>query len=344
MSDVHYFPRYSQKENMVTNNTLLLFNRLYQNSPHKFTLFINSILEKDGEELNTTVNFRQQERSRSGRVADGIISQDSFKVVIETKLYGQQHINQIIGHWDAFEKEDNQVFLWINKEPITKDYYHEIIDHLVDYNNKNGTKISFVSTTFKEICYTFREILQEYDIEMQTLIEDYEKFCNESGIIDNKDNKVRVVLTGSTFDENVKHKLYFHPQERGYQNTRYIGLYRSKAIQAIGEISNIIDVKYDEKSDDFVSYKDITGRSNQDIKDRIKEVTKESKNKYGYPAEEERRFFVVEDFYKTNYKKMSKGGLAGVRYLDLSEIKDYREDMNAMEIAALLDGKEWGIK
>lgn len=29
MSSIHYFPRYSQKENMVTNYTMLLFTRLY---------------------------------------------------------------------------------------------------------------------------------------------------------------------------------------------------------------------------------------------------------------------------------------------------------------------------
>ena len=30
MSEIHYFPRYSQPENVVTNNTLLLLLRLHQ--------------------------------------------------------------------------------------------------------------------------------------------------------------------------------------------------------------------------------------------------------------------------------------------------------------------------
>lgn len=328
---------------MVTNNTLLLFSRLYQNSSEKFTLFTNSILEEDGEELKTTVNFKQQERSRSGRVADGLISQDSFKVVIETKLYGQEHINQIIGHWDAFDKEDNQVFMWINKEPITEEYYEKIISKLVDYNNEKGTKIRFASTTFKEICHSFKDILLEYDLEMMALIDDYEKFCNETGIIDNKDHKVRVVLTGKTFAENLKYRLYFHPQDRGYQNTKYIGLYQNKAIRAIGEISAIVDVRYDENSEDFVFYKDIMGSSTIELKDQIKRITIESNEIHGYPTEEERRFFLVEDYYKTEYKKMSKGGLVGVRYIDLSEIAGYHEEMNAKEIAELLNGEDWGI-
>ncbi|MFC2949210.1 hypothetical protein [Virgibacillus sediminis] len=343
MSEIHYFPRYSQKENMVTNNTLLLFSRLYQNNPKKFTLFINSILDDDKKQLNTTVNFTQQESSKSGRIADGVISQDSFKVVIETKLYGQEQIVQIIGHWDSFKQEDNQVFLWINKEPIPGDYYDKIIDALVDYNNKNGTNIKFASTTFKEICYASKGVLQDYDLEMAALIEDYENFCNDTGLIDNNDNKVRVVLTGKTFAENVKYKLYFHPMKRGYQNAKYIGLYQDKAIRAIGEISGIVDMQYDEESDDFVFYKDIKGKSTQQTKDHIKEITKVSKTKHGYPAEEERRVFIVEKYYQTKYKKASSGGLPGVRYLDLTEINGYQEGMDAKEIAELLDGREWGI-
>ncbi|SHG37624.1 hypothetical protein [Ornithinibacillus halophilus] len=70
MANIHYFPRYSQKENMTTNNTLLLFSRLYQNSPQKFMSFTNNILEESGIELDTTVQFKQQERATSS-IPDG---------------------------------------------------------------------------------------------------------------------------------------------------------------------------------------------------------------------------------------------------------------------------------
>lgn len=118
MSNIHYFPRYSQKENMVTNNTLLLFSRLYNNSPEKFARLINAILEESGIELDTMVRFKKQEKATGGRIPDGVIEQESFKVVIETKLYGQEHIEQIKGLWTAFKNEDKQIFLWVNNETI----------------------------------------------------------------------------------------------------------------------------------------------------------------------------------------------------------------------------------
>ncbi|QHA93126.1 hypothetical protein [Bacillus sp. N1-1] len=77
----------------------------------------------------------------------------------------------------------------------------------------------------------------------------------------------------------MKYKLYFHPRNRGYQNTKYIGLYRDKAIRAIGKVTGIIDVKYNENTNEFVLYEEIMGRHSKDLKDQIRLITKESNTK-----------------------------------------------------------------
>ena len=43
MRSIHYFPRYSQRENTVTNNTLLLLLRLMEASRIKFEEFITRL-------------------------------------------------------------------------------------------------------------------------------------------------------------------------------------------------------------------------------------------------------------------------------------------------------------
>jgi hypothetical protein len=129
MSTIHYFPRYSQKENMVTNNTMLLFKRLYNNSMGKFNRLMNSILEDSGIELDASIKFGQQEKGQYS-IPDAFIQQDSFKILIETKLYNQQDINQIKNHFTVFKDEPNQIFLWINKEPIVNKYKNEILDEV----------------------------------------------------------------------------------------------------------------------------------------------------------------------------------------------------------------------
>ena len=85
MSNIHYFQRYSQPENVVTNNTLLLCSRLYQHSAYAFNGFLSDLL--GGVDIESGVQFAQQ--IKNGSVPDGFILQNSFKLVIETKLYNQ---------------------------------------------------------------------------------------------------------------------------------------------------------------------------------------------------------------------------------------------------------------
>lgn len=49
---------------MVTNNTLLLFSRLYNNSADKFKRFINSVLEDSGIEIDASIIFKHRREGK----------------------------------------------------------------------------------------------------------------------------------------------------------------------------------------------------------------------------------------------------------------------------------------
>lgn len=252
MSGIHYFPRYSQKENMVTNNTLLLFSRLYHHKTNLFYDFINALLEKsDVSQLENMIQFKQQVKAKRS-VPDGVIEHKSFKIIIETKLYGQENLNQIKRHCDVFNNEDRQFFILIDKEKISNQYRHKIRKYINEVNEERDKNISFVDTTFREICRAFEEILSPYDREMLELITDYEQFCLESKLIDNTHTKMRAVPVNITFKHNLKYNVYYMPSKRGYQNHRYIGLYKGKVIRAIGKITAIADIVYNKENDNFV--------------------------------------------------------------------------------------------
>lgn len=340
MSTIHYFPRYSQKENMVTNNTLLLFSRLYNNSSDKFRRFLNAIFEDADIELDTTVQFHQQEKG-PGSVPDGTIEQESFKIIIETKLYGQQNIEQIEKHFNSFDNEDKKIFLWINTEPIGEEYSQRIINKLNYINEGKQVPIVFASTTFKEICRCFNDILLEYDIEMKELILDYEAFCSETGLIDNVDTKMRVILAGVTYEQNMENNIYYAPSNRGYQNYKYLGLYKDKAVRGIGEVIGSADIRYRLNSDELIIDEIQIGTITDEQKGTIKKVILEAKEKYGYIISDGHRFFFVKKYYATEFIKTSKGGLMGQKYFDLADIDGYKQEMNAEQIAELLRGKQW---
>lgn len=80
---LHYFQRYHTKENVATANTMLLLSRLYYYSTTKFFQFLKSEYFLDAFEPE--IVFRLQEKNLDS-VPDATITQESFKIVIETKL------------------------------------------------------------------------------------------------------------------------------------------------------------------------------------------------------------------------------------------------------------------
>ena len=196
--------------------------------------------------------------------------------------------------------------------------------------------------TFKEIIDKFKDILMDYDLEMIDLIADYDDFCQESGLIDNSENRIRVVLTGQTYEQNIKHKVYYAPATRGYQDTKYLGLYKNKAIRAIGEIVTIYDAKYISDEEKVVVSEVVKGNLDDQVIEMTKQVYLESYSNYGYSLDDHRRFFIVEEYYLCEYKKSTPGGIQGTRYIDLNNIEGYTSGMSCSEIAALLDNQIWG--
>ena len=66
MSDLHYFPRYSSKENATTNNTLLLLLRLYQYNRYKFEKLIEALLTVDQEIPLPTFGLQFSQQKTTG--------------------------------------------------------------------------------------------------------------------------------------------------------------------------------------------------------------------------------------------------------------------------------------
>ena len=105
MTQVTYFPRYAQKENHVTNNTLLLLRHLYEFNRLKFAKFLEG-LGDDASDIaeRLGLQFNQQQPTISS-VADGFVTQESIKVVIESKLDGNAfNRDQLLRHLSAFDQ------------------------------------------------------------------------------------------------------------------------------------------------------------------------------------------------------------------------------------------------
>ena len=80
---IHYFQRYHEKENVATANTMLLLSRLYSYSSDKFFRFLKS--EYFADSFDPELVFTLQEKSVDS-IPDATITQEGFKIVVETKL------------------------------------------------------------------------------------------------------------------------------------------------------------------------------------------------------------------------------------------------------------------
>lgn len=128
---VHYFQRYHEKENVATANTMLLLSRLYSYSPTKFFRLLQSELISIGFEPE--IKFALQEKAKNS-IPDAVISQDGFKIVIETKLSDWFNSNQLVNHLDAFVDERRGILITLAPEPMNKNECSKFENELKEYN------------------------------------------------------------------------------------------------------------------------------------------------------------------------------------------------------------------
>lgn len=84
---------------MATANTMLLLSRLYSYSSDKFFRFLKT--EYFSDSFNPEITFRLQEKSVDS-IPDETITQESFKVVVETKMFDWFHDDQLLHHLNSF--------------------------------------------------------------------------------------------------------------------------------------------------------------------------------------------------------------------------------------------------
>lgn len=343
----HYFQRYHSKENVATANAMLLISRLYLYSSNEFFLFLKQILCEKIQEPNIELRVNLQEKGNKS-VLDASIVQESFKIAVETKLYNNFYLKQLESHLETLKSGYKYaVLLTLDPQELSLDKEKEIAEMVQIFNEKNQCDIKHIHMTFQRLIETVRSVVNERDTEMIDIIDDFEKYAYSSNLLPDDWKTMRMVLVGTTFDENIDNKLYYHGLERGYSPHKYIGLYKDKSIQAIGEIEAIVarDIK-----DGIAKVKIVQGKMPADGMRRIEKAIEDGEKKHGYKLKTEPHiFFLVKNFYQTDFRKVSPGGSIGSKHFDLCEVlvnhtgksKYNKELPETKDIADLLRNITW---
>lgn len=338
MSDIHYFQRYSQPENVVTNNTLLLLQRLYQYRPRLLQDTLSGLFDDDRTPINIGVTVVQQQRSGERGIPDGALMQDSFRLLLETKLNKGFTTAQLQRHMASFREEKAKVLLLLSPESLTD----QEVDSLVrPATADNG--ILVLSRTFENLINAVRTALGERDYDMADMLTDYEKFCGHEGILPESQYWMRAITAGGTLEQNRRYRLYYDLSSRGYSEHAYLGLYQGKAVRSIGQLSNVICADLVDDKLNVLS-EDMGKPATPEELDRIRQVMIEAATDPGWDITSGHRFFLVEEFRETDFRKTTPRPIMRTKFFDLRRYMpgEHHKQLPPTEvIARILNGKTW---
>lgn len=334
---IHYFQRYHSKENVATANTMLLLSRLYSYSSDKFFRFLKS--EYFSDRFEPEIVFTLQEKSEES-VPDATITQEGFKIVVETKMSDWFYSDQLLRHLKSFKEERNKVLITIAPELMSKDKKAKFEEQLREYNENHDYPVIHINTTFELLAEAVQGVIDDRDYEMQDVLDDYLNYCYNDSLILVPDSWkwMRVQLAGTTFDFNIRQKLYYDDIDRGFRAHDYLGLYKEKSVRAIGRITDIITAVLEE--DGEITYSVEKGEIDDNKKRDIAIAIEDGKN-YGYSLTKT-RFFFVDKFYETDFRKTTPRAPMGSRVFDLTQVMGVSELPDTSVIAEKLKSITWG--
>ncbi|MBZ5636921.1 MAG: hypothetical protein LAO55_27675 [Acidobacteriia bacterium] len=312
MSRVSHFQRFSQPENHATNNTLLLLRYFYQSSPFKIQSVLTSLLETD---LSIGLAFEQQIRGDAS-IPDALITQEQMRIFVETKRGGaldpeqiRRHLKSIAQH-AATGRGDGSILIGLTKEPIAESERKVLVAEAASQG------ITFAAVTFTQIVEALRTQCADYERELLSIVEDYENYLAEEGLLEERNQWLVVFPCGTSITENARFSLYYEPPSRPCKrNYRFIGVYNRKTVAYVGTVEAIAVTSC---QDGVVSFAEEAGQLTDSHCQRIKSAIEETRY-YDLKANPH-RFYLVDSFVATDAKKTSPGGIWGLRYLDLSKI------------------------
>lgn len=335
MSEIHYFPRYKQQENFVTNNTLLLLLRLYEFDRFKFGKFMEGLCaEQDIEPPTFSLQFGQQ-RPTGKSVPDGFVAQESVKIVVETKRDDRFNITQLKNHLEAFRREQHKFLVLLSPTPAHTP--KEQLDAIRDEASPQGIEI--LHTSFADIVQHARNCLSDHDDGMRDLVTDYEAFCSHEDLLPNDTHTLFVPPCSKSFKENREFRLYYCPAARSHRKARYLGIYAKRKVLAIGSISNVVSCDVDLGRNKLAVHEASRNPTEREKK-RILGATIKAQ-KHGWDVRIGRKFYLCDVMVDTDFRKRTPGGIWGHRYLDLREVLGEEAPADIGELATLLGQHTW---
>ena len=336
MATLNQFQHYSQGENTVTNNVLLMLSSLYEINPAYYEEFVSGIAEEPNS-YEVIPKFLQQVNNKGDGFIDGYIQVKPSKIIIETKLYGLEFRTKLEKYAKSFEADEFKLLWHLSTNKFSQKEIDEINNSLKE--RENIKRDIFYSATFKDLVDQLKELAKNYPFEkyLLRLNEHFEAYCINMNLMPRSQHVLRAMACGQSFPLNEKHRFYFDVATRGFSDFDYLGIYKNKSVRFIGRVENEIVANWSNEGG-FVllnSKNEVTTEQIQRLETAIRDAYSQ-----GWGVNEGHRFFLLTDFYKTDFEKVSPGGLFRVKYFHLEHyLKQVPNSLK--EIAEQLTSLKW---
>ncbi len=330
--EISLFSGYDQPENRTTNYSLLVLRMLYQENPKLLSAALSSLIG-DSSGLQIGVDFRQQ-AGRNGSVIDGLITQPSFSIYIETKRWNWFYDEQLETYLQELDKESANVKVLLalsNFEGKDQDDFVNIREII---RTTYQDRIIFAAVTFEE----FLEAVQQPTLSpsLSETISDFKQYLNGASLLPNWKGWLDVCNCGQFHTQLVSEGVYICPAAGGaYKHDRcqYLGMYWSKAVRQIAEVWGVVDIAEGNGGDAKLLWNN-TDKPAQELID----IARDKREKLYLDEDWATRVFVLGPLTETYFEKDSYGGMLGSkRYFGVHEL----EPTGIEDLAAKLRNNVW---
>jgi hypothetical protein len=335
---INHFQTYSQRENHVTNNTMLMLRYVYRAAPRLLENVLQALLEEDTVEIGP--RFEQQVGATYS-IPDAVLSQQPLNLYVEAKHGGALYDDQLERHIRSIaEKEHppNSAFLigvtTNNTDEIEEEKWKKLaLEH----------GITFAATTYREILQALNIVCSD-NPGLREILDDYLSFIAGENLLPNHHRTLVAMLCGKSWRENIKYGAYFEPAYRNpkWSRAHFLGVYRQKRISHIGRlVATAICRKEDGR---LIVVSEEFGLLSNEHKDRIDAIIHAAEAYFGGFSAESHRFYLVDSFIETDVRKVSPGGMMGHRYFDIVELgraQRLPQEASSAYLADMLRGKTY---
>lgn len=149
----------------------------------------------------------------------------------------------------------------------------------------------------------------------------------------NDSSLMRVQTVKDTFDFDIDNNIYIVRADRKLKPTRFLGLYKDKSVKAVGTImAHITAIMTDDDIEYEWKFGKLTGKRINFIENFLTEH---------HLRNDKHSFFFIDNFYKTDFKKTSSGGLRRSKIIDLTKYLGKKDIQNAETLAEQLKNITW---